>query len=92
MSSPATPAAALVWPMFPLTVLIEAGAASGFASRRSSENARSSVASPTAVPVPWPSRYATVSMPKPALAYARLSASRWPAASGRVMPPLPSEE
>src|SRR6266699_822540 len=31
-------------------------------------------------------------MPNPALAYARLIASRWPSASGRVMPPLPSDD
>src|ERR1035441_6442829 len=31
-------------------------------------------------------------MPKPARRYARRSASIWPSLSGRVMPPLPSEE
>ena len=55
LSSPPTPAAALVWPILPFRVLIAAGGASGSACRRAAENARSSVASPTAVPVPCPS-------------------------------------
>ena len=51
------PAAALVCPKLPLTVLITAGVAPiPAAASRAWLNAVSSVASPTAVPVPWPSR------------------------------------
>jgi hypothetical protein len=73
---PATPAAALVWPIIPLIELTAAGGAAGSASLRAAVSARSSVASPTAVPVAWPSNIGTVSMPKPARSYARCRASR----------------
>ena len=55
---PATPAAALVWPMLALIEPIAAGAEPP--RPRTVASARSSVASPTAVPVPWPSKSATV--------------------------------
>ncbi len=62
---PATPAAALVCPMIALTELTMAfePSVSTLVSRRARASACSSAASPTAVPVPWPSKYATVSAP-----------------------------
>jgi hypothetical protein len=55
-NNPARPAAALVCPMLALTELRTAAGASGSASRRAVERAFSSVASPTLVPVPCPSK------------------------------------
>ncbi len=62
--SPATPAAALVWPIFALIEPMVACAVSAPASRSARPRARSSVASPTVVPVPCPSKYATVLIPR----------------------------
>ena len=61
--TPAIPAAALVCPIFAFTLETTAAVE---APRRALASARSSVASPTAVPVPWPSKYATESAPNPA--------------------------
>ncbi len=63
---PATPAAALACPIIPLMEVTAARVAPGSASARASDSAVSSVASPTGVPVPWPSNSSTVSTPKPA--------------------------
>ncbi|PSK61847.1 hypothetical protein B0E53_06248 [Micromonospora sp. MH33] len=87
--SPATPAAALVCPMFALMLPSTAGDAAG---PRTPSSARSSASSPTAVPVPCPSTSRTAPGSMPARSYARRSASRCPLSSGRVSPPLPSDE
>ena len=63
--SPAIPAAAFVCPMFALSEPI-AAVLRAPASARARASAPSSVASPIVVPVPWPSKSATVSIPNPA--------------------------
>ena len=72
---PATPAAALAWPIMPLMELTAACSAEPV-ERRSSDSAVSSTLSPSGVPVPWPSNSGTVSEPKPARWYARAIAIR----------------
>jgi hypothetical protein len=53
---PAMPAAAFVWPRLAFIEPMAAGENYVFDSRRARESTSSPVVSPTAVPVPWPSR------------------------------------
>ena len=57
--SPATPAAASRWPRFVFTEPIAQRAPDGRPSLRTADRERSSIGSPSGVPVPWASTYAT---------------------------------
>ena len=86
---PAHPATDLRWPMFDLT---EPTATRSRCCPHSDSRAGpspttflsavSSIASPTGVPVPWPSTIVTVDGQMPAAAYARRIAISWPAIVG----------
>ncbi len=79
---PAAPAAALVWPICDFTLPTAAYALASVASARTEVSAFSSVASPTAVPVPCASNSSTLAGEQSASSYARRSATIWPSARG----------
>ena len=90
--SPVIPAAAFAWPMFPLTEPIahERGGAAAPApsAAYASASARSSMPSPTSVPVAWHSTYEIELADTPAIRSADTTAARCPATPGAAYPAL----
>ena len=86
--TPATPAAAWVWPMFDFTDPTHSGRPAVRSCPYVASSACASIGSPRTVPVPWPSTASTAAAGRPAFASAWRITRCWEGPFGAVRPLL----